>query len=168
VPDDDGEMIFDFNTVIPMPSIIKHSESSSTVDDGLAVMGSKIAGRKLEEYLIYPWVKEAGVTTIEGVRRLLVERSPNCLAKAMVAMEAYRQTGSLSWYDWANANWGTKWNCGEFGISCDRAGLLNFVFDTAWSPPMPVLEKLLEMRPTLRIKATGRDESERHWETVIA
>jgi hypothetical protein len=31
-----------------------------------------------------------------------------------VDIEAFKQTGSPNWYDWANKNWGTKWNAAEF------------------------------------------------------
>jgi hypothetical protein len=49
------------------------------------------------------------------------------------------------WYDWRIENWGTKWDV--YNATCDRmdANTLVLRFDTAWSPPMPVYEKLTDM-----------------------
>lgn len=164
----DDELKFDFNTIIPMPSILRNSESSSTVDDGLAVMGSKLARQPIEAYLENKRIKEKGISTIEGVKRLLVEQSPDCLTKALLAIEAYRQTGHTNWYTWSNANWGTKWNSYELCVTCNRPTMLNFTFCTAWAPPIPIIVKLVEMYPLLTIKTKGQDECDSHWETLIA
>ena len=48
-------------------------------------------------------------------------------------------------YDWCIANWGTKWNACEAYTDDGYSS-----FDTAWSPPLPVIEKLSKMFPTLR------------------
>lgn len=52
-------------------------------------------------------------------------------------------------YMWCNNNWGTKWNVdaevqGEPSDEC-----LYYTFDSAWSPPEPVIIKLGEMFPKL-------------------
>jgi hypothetical protein len=56
------------------------------------------------------------------------------------------ETGFDNWYDFCVNRWGTKWDisCQE---ECDRDedGLgFNGGFDTAWSPPMGVVEQLAE------------------------
>lgn len=43
------------------------------------------------------------------------------------------------WYDWSLKNWGTKWNA--YQISVEGSVVR---FDTAWSAPSPVFEKLHE------------------------
>jgi len=49
------------------------------------------------------------------------------------------------WYDWRLENWGTKWDVYE--TRCDRidANTLQLYFYTAWSPPFPVFDKLVDM-----------------------
>ena len=49
------------------------------------------------------------------------------------------------WYDWRLEHWGTKW--GIYNATCERmdANTLVLSFDTAWSPPIPVFDKLVEM-----------------------
>jgi hypothetical protein len=49
------------------------------------------------------------------------------------------------WYDWRLEHWGTKWDI--YNATCERmdANTLVLSFDTAWSPPIPVYDKLVEM-----------------------
>ena len=49
------------------------------------------------------------------------------------------------WYDWRIDNWGTKWEI--YDATCDRmdANTLSLDFYTAWSPPMPIYDKLVDM-----------------------
>src|SRR6056300_1253603 len=49
------------------------------------------------------------------------------------------------WYDWRLEHWGTKWDI--YNATCDRmdANTLVLSFDTAWSPPIPVFDKLVDM-----------------------
>ena len=60
--------------------------------------------------------------------------------------------GFDNWYDWRNHNWGTKWDirgdCGNDIIDDDHC---TFIFQTAWSPPEPIVKKLQEMFPKLQI-----------------
>jgi len=49
------------------------------------------------------------------------------------------------WYEWRVDNWGTKWDV--YDSTCDRidANALVLSFLSAWSPPMPIYEKLTDM-----------------------
>ena len=56
------------------------------------------------------------------------------------------ETGFDNWYDFCVNRWGTKWDISS-QEECDRDedGLgLHGGFDTAWSPPMGVVEQLVE------------------------
>ena len=48
------------------------------------------------------------------------------------------------WYMWRVNNWGTKWNscCAE--IFYEDEETLEYHFDTAWSPPEPIILQLRE------------------------
>ena len=63
--------------------------------------------------------------------------------------ETYR-TGGL-WYGWNNAHWGTKWNA-RYTIAEVFTETGTFFFQTAWSPPFPVMEALTKMYPTFDIE----------------
>jgi hypothetical protein len=71
--------------------------------------------------------------------------------------------GHKDWYDWANANWGTKW--GDYEVSLtDQSELGNgiksvsFTYTTAWSPAVNGIVKVSGMFPTLKFLGTY-DES---------
>ena len=57
--------------------------------------------------------------------------------------------GASDWYTWRVANWGTKWDAAESGISADDGHKLIVWFDTAWAPPIPWLEKIAVQFPEL-------------------
>lgn len=61
------------------------------------------------------------------------------------------------WYDWSIENWGTKWNSYNFQPLDDQARY-EFSFDTAWSPPSPVIEKLVSDFPHVTFDVTWFDE----------
>lgn len=50
------------------------------------------------------------------------------------------------WYEWNVKNWGTKWGAKElfFNVYDNRDGV-TITFDTAWSPPTPVLDAICEL-----------------------
>jgi CRISPR/Cas system-associated endonuclease/helicase Cas3 len=60
-------------------------------------------------------------------------------------------------YEWCVANWGTKWelvgvNASDVNVTPidPTKATVSYDFDTAWSPPLPVIEKAGELFPTLR------------------
>jgi hypothetical protein len=60
--------------------------------------------------------------------------------------------GADNWYDWNVHNWGTKWNAYEVTSERLDSDSLQYVFYTAWSSPKPVMERLAELFPSLRIE----------------
>jgi hypothetical protein len=58
-------------------------------------------------------------------------------------------------WNWNIANWGTKWSAGEVYSSYEEQGIvggtITYDFDTAWSPPVPIVEALAEKFPSLNI-----------------
>ena len=49
------------------------------------------------------------------------------------------------WYEWRLENWGTKWDVYETHCTRMDANTLVLNFYTAWSPPMPIYDKLVDM-----------------------
>ena len=51
--------------------------------------------------------------------------------------------GADNWYDWRNMHWGTKWELNSDDIEVEDEGdYVEYSFDTAWSPPLGILEEL--------------------------
>jgi hypothetical protein len=65
--------------------------------------------------------------------------------------ELVEKYGHNNWYDWANANWGTKWDVDISDQKSQDKEMINLFFDTAWCPPEGVFKTLRDMYPTLDI-----------------
>lgn len=72
-------------------------------------------------------------------------------AKANIA-----RFGARDWYDWAIANWGTKWNACDAMLLGANENIIEF--STAWSFPRPVFDRLAEMFPDMYIDVRYADE----------
>ena len=62
-------------------------------------------------------------------------------------------------YNWCCENWGTKWNFCDVELKETKSSL-HYHFQTAWSPPIPVIVKMSELYPhlvfTLKYYEQGR------------
>lgn len=65
---------------------------------------------------------------------------------------------SCDWYEWSISNWGTKWNAYGYDKNTDYSNNENLYFQTAWSAPHPVLEKLTEIFPDIEFEHEWADE----------
>jgi hypothetical protein len=72
--------------------------------------------------------------------------------------ELFERCGCKSWYGWNIENWGTKWNSYEPRGPRWKNDIFTFSFETAWSPPSPILHKLAEMYPNITIVNVWIDE----------
>jgi hypothetical protein len=71
------------------------------------------------------------------------------------------------WYHWNIREWGTKWEISDSAVS-QKKGELIYEFATAWSPPVPALNKLAAQYPKLVFTTRFHDEGnffagEVHW-----
>ena len=55
-----------------------------------------------------------------------------------------KEYGFDNWYDWSNANWGTKWNSYDVDVDANFDDELTVQFFTAWSCPFPIFAKMKE------------------------
>jgi hypothetical protein len=65
------------------------------------------------------------------------------------------------WYNWSIEHWGTKWNAYDFQPVIDQA-TYEFTFNTAWSPPGPVLDTLAQRFPNVSMDVAWFDEGSMH------
>lgn len=52
--------------------------------------------------------------------------------------------GAHDWYSWNNQNYGTKWGDCETRVTRENKNTLLYHFDTAWSPSIPLTQKIAE------------------------
>ena len=72
--------------------------------------------------------------------------SPTQPGDEAAAEQRQAETGFSNWYDFCVNRWGTKWDISS-QAECERDedGLgFNGTFDTAWAPPMGVVEQMVE------------------------
>lgn len=145
---------FDFNRLIPMPESLGIT-SGSAVSNGVAVLLSRQGDHsKIDAIRNYNWAGTEDMSRSEFIDYLLSERgSSTNLEEAAIALANLKKFGHQDWYSWSIANWGTKWNA--YDISELDNG---FQFDTAWSHPAPVIEKLVEFFPEITFKVAFADE----------
>ena len=73
--------------------------------------------------------------------------SPTQPGDEAAAEQRQAETGFSNWYDFCVNRWGTKWDISS-QAECERDedGLgFNGTFDTAWAPPMGVVEQMVEL-----------------------
>jgi Ferredoxin-like domain in Api92-like protein len=181
---ENGETIFDFNAFVPMPEILRNTVSGTAAINGAILLtltrwhdsaDRLIRSRKTKADVKDSAVRDAeerlGAVQVAHMRETL--KLPDAplvdVAKAWLAsnpeygeqgerrLRACLQTGFPDWYEWSVENWGTKWNA--YHLKIDRSERpLEFYFDTAWSFPVPVFEKIAAAFPQLSFRCTCFDE----------
>jgi hypothetical protein len=155
VIEEDGENSvrpIDFNKIIPMPKSM-HITSGSSVDNAVAIL--KDDEKYFKGMLDYPWVKEEGLTTTGQIKEhLMGNLSEKDFEEGRTAIENMNTYGCKDWYSWSIQNWGTKWNA----YDQIEVGFGTIQFDTAWSTPFPVVQKLARMFPELDFEVKFADE----------
>jgi hypothetical protein len=113
------ETCFDLNNIVPKPNF----EKTPLTGKETGFLGEKLELGKVGELP----VKD--------------EEFPEALG----TFWKFASTGKQDdrWYSWQINNWGTKWNtyCDELSYIDDDT-VLYYTFDTAWSPPEPVIDRL--------------------------
>lgn len=59
---------------------------------------------------------------------------------------------SPRWYAWRLINWGTKWEACDPEMTIRSDEIVQYVFRTAWSLPLPILKKLARDFPALKFE----------------
>lgn len=154
----------DFNKIIPMPESL-NIEAGSRTDRGLKAYRDFIEvytfGRSAEDAL--KALEEIPVKSEEIFLRQRTDIKRDEWELGKTAWNNIRQYGAPTWYDWCVNNWGTKWNAygyGEDKIDYHDGDML--YFQTAWSAPHPVLERLTEMFPDVELEHEWADEDIGH------
>lgn len=136
-----GPGSIDFNKIIPMPASL-NIEAGSRTDEGLKMYRAYMTAREQKK----------------DIGRFLRyrEEHEDSWNLGKQAFENIRQFGCATWYDWCIQNWGTKWPAMQDGDKPESQEIL--IFDTAWSFPDGVMERLSQMYPAITITAEWADE----------
>ena len=92
-------------------------------------------GEKAKTFIPNNEEKELGIKTFEELGN--------------VYLNNLMQYKSMTWYDWSIENWGTKWDAVD-SEGTPEDGELKFL--TAWAEPIPIIKKLFEKYPKMKIE----------------
>jgi hypothetical protein len=83
---------------------------------------------------------------VDSVRTYLDAR-PEVADGGRLGLQRIEEFGAIDRYHWNLRNWGTKWN--SCGTSITTEEPLEFLIDTVWGPPLPVMVKASTQFPAL-------------------
>jgi hypothetical protein len=151
------ERIIDFNLIVPMPEELRHTVSPHEV-----VATQEEADQKNAEYNAQPFSRfgrgDDDPPQLRYLTRDEIERR-------------LREYGAVDWYGWSTENYGTKWGAyththyelrflkpyAPEGEEAEVYGRVDLRFETAWSQPTPIFEKIKE-RWGVEVHAVTQDE----------
>ena len=157
---DDPFEIIDFNTVIPMP-------------ESLMIESNCITSRGLQAYKDFIYVYTLAGTRKDADLENIPEESEKVFLKARqdvssrqweLGKAAYanlNKYGVPTWYEWAVKNRGTSSNACCSSVSERNGDTVEMRFQTAWTAPHPILERLSEMYPSLVFDHAWADKNVR-------
>ena len=134
----DGNNYFSFDKIIPMPSDLKGHSSPSRI----------VSQIKVDEYQEYEYKTIANKDVAFYSAPITQEMSD----------KFKEEHGCDNWYDWANKNWGTKWDAFCEDMQINDFGKIEYKFETAWNPPKPIHAHLTELFPNIEIDWFYRED----------
>lgn len=149
--------IIDFNKIIPMPKSLD-IECGSRTDKGIEMVKNYLENLPAE------------LKGKEGTYEEVLEDLHNHSAYisddeekkiwdiGVTAVDNLYKYNAPTWYEWCNDNWNTKWNACGYDENTDYSDSDFIWFQTAWSAPVPVIQKLSEMYPNIELTLEFADE----------
>lgn len=111
--------------------------------------------KQIRELLEQIQSDELGLGTIDFEKIIPM---PENIYRGNLGQEETKLYGKNNWYDWRIANWGTKWSAYGYEKDCDYSNAEELRFLTAWAAPHPVIQRLSEMFPEIKIIHEWADE----------
>ncbi|MDO4563879.1 MAG: hypothetical protein Q4C12_08640, partial [Clostridia bacterium] len=155
--DEYGIGTIDFNKIIPMPESL-NIEAGSRTDKGLESYRDFVDVYTLGGTINMDKLGEIPKKSEEIFLSQRTDIKPDEWELGKTAWQNIQKYGAPTWYDWSIANWGTKWNAYGYDSGRDYSGGDSLWFQTAWSAPHPILEKLTELYPDITMEHQWADE----------
>jgi len=162
-----AESELDFETIVPMPEVLKgspHSGITQWAEIAMGIINLKSLSQSTPDPVAAFERQDWGAASkrlqqANAIRQMQegpypIDWSNEDFEALLQCMRGLKEYGHTSWYDWSNANWGTKWNAYEVSRIDDTT----IRFQTAWSAPLPWLKKLVEKFPNEEITIRWADE----------
>ena len=125
--DKDGELIFDFEKIIPMPKDLHIESRYAARIKGKDLTTVKTLLKKYKDPAMFAEMGHA----LFGLKYDYTD---------YMYIRNIQYYGYSDWYHWSLAKWGTKWNSYDCEVGEDI-----ICFNTAWSRPDEIFEALVKM-----------------------
>lgn len=159
---ENNELELDFNLLVPMPEELSiESSSRGTIAQELI----ESSNQPFTQERIEKFTRFASIELRQKISSLALQNqwtvgdfiqwlqdNPNekefqfNLKLGQQYIDNIKKYGCADWYDWANKNWGTKWNAYSAFVEVFEESIM-IEFDTAWSPPEPWFNTLCQTFP---------------------
>ena len=169
---------FDFNRLIPIPKSLKiyrDVQSDKMIYIYLSEKLSKsISEVKESEYskLITNAFNKDWISAIKEYidndikKGILTENKiDKYYEKGKIYVNNYEKYGAITYIDWCRNNWGTKNNA--YDTKYDKS-IETLSFTTTWEAPIPVLKKLAEGNPDIRMDLYAENEDGEYLKAALA
>lgn len=127
----EGENEFDFNGIVKMPAELHETSSPTQIvpTQAEADFKNKEDRERAEKNGHLQWHTDSYISEPEAQRR-------------------QKEYGALNWYDFAHANWGTKWNAYDVHYTdhklAGKDSYLVIQINTAWDTPREIWDTLTD------------------------
>lgn len=151
ITDDNGKQVtkeFDFNKIVPMP------DELNIVSGTLGDNGMRYLMLNDKHPIVWTDDQKKFMDEMEKLEHNNPERFNETIELGRQYLSNLSKYGCTTWYSFCNKFWGTKWNACEVYWYADDA----VEFETAWSFPHPVIQKLSELFPEIEISFFYADE----------
>ena len=175
---------FDFNAIVPMPKTLNMVEGGKQ-EEAIVAYLTQNCEKPFTEEIRRKCVKY-GVTNTFGKddwQQTVYSRAKETIEKdgedmeysfasgagdgepmltlydaGKIYVDNIDKYGTSSWYHWSIKFWGTKWDASDPCLSQDSDTEVCVEFETAWSAPVPIFEKLVELFPDMNMTLKFADE----------
>jgi hypothetical protein len=164
--DDKGLGTIDFNKINPMPPEL--NIESGTQSDRALKLYKQYEKEKTATVLVavvsgMPQdMLDFGLKDLRKRFDLAAKNDADWHERGKIRFENIEKYGHPDWYSWCSSNqpghWGTKWNSTPMDDPHEYDGSNRLEFQTAWSPPEPVIVRLSEMFPDAQFRHRWADE----------
>lgn len=168
---------FSFQKIIPMPETL-NIEAGSKTDDALryylalvqdTLQPDEQAALERARKRGGRWNRLYQPMTIEERRqfedRITLTEQAIAMKDGATLLYNLSHYQATTWYDWRVENWGTKWGAyNQSSRTADHSqeGVGCYIFNTAWTPPIPVIRRLATIFPDITFKWRWADENYGH------
>ena len=147
----------DFNKIIPMPESL-NIECGSITNKGIEMVKNYLESMP-EELKGKEGTYEEFIADLRNHSTdISDEKEKKIWDVGVTAVSNLYQYEAPTWYEWCNDNWNTKWNACGYDENTDYSDSDFIWFQTAWSAPVPVIQKLSEMYPNIELSLQFADE----------